>query len=160
MSSPAKPPSGSTSCFGLSPALQLSRPELSAAMSGGSRRTTSGIRSKRTHGILVAAQVALTLILLTGAGEALAAFARLTRADLGYDPHHTMSVGIPLHPNAHLQWASRVQYFEQLREKVGSLPEVVSAGISTNATPPSSGSDMRFEIYGQSQLQDQQARTN
>jgi predicted permease len=53
-----------------------------------------------------------------------------------------------------------VQYFEQLREKVGSLPEVVSAGISTNATPPSSGSDMRFEIFGQSQLQDQQARTN
>ena len=145
--------------FGLSPALQLSNPDLAQAMSG-SRRTTSGIRSKRTHGILVAAQVALTLILLTGAGEALAAFARLTRADLGYDPHHTMSVGIPLHPNANLQWASRVQYFEQLREKVGSLPEVVSAGISTNATPPSSGSDMRFEIYGQSQLQDQQARTN
>jgi predicted permease len=126
----------------------------------GSRRTTSGIRSKRTHGILVVAQVALTLILLTGAGEALAAFARLARADLGYDPHHTMSVGIPVHPNAHLEWANRVQYFEQLREKVGSLPEVVSAGISTNATPPSSGSDMRFEIFGQSQLQDQQARTN
>jgi predicted permease len=145
--------------FGLSPALQLSNPDLAQAMSG-SRRTTSGIRSKRTHGILVAAQVALTLILLTGAGEALAAFARLARADLGYDPHHTMSVGIPLHPNAHLQWANRVQYFEQLREKVGSLPEVVSTGISTNATPPSSGSDMRFEIYGQSQLQDQQARTN
>ncbi len=145
--------------FGLSPALQLSNPDLAQAMSG-SRRTTSGIRSKRTHGILVAAQVALTLILLTGAGEALAAFVRLARADLGYDPHHTMSVGIPVHPNAHLEWANRVQYFEQLREKVASLPEVVSAGISTNATPPSSGSDLRFEIFGQSQLQDQQARTN
>ena len=102
--------------FGLSPALQLSNPDLAPAMAG-SRRTTSGIRSKRTHGILVVSQVALTLILLTGAGEAMAGFVRLMRTDLGYDPHHTMSVGIPLHQNTHMEWASRSQYFEQLREK-------------------------------------------
>jgi len=145
--------------FGLSPALQLSRPDLAPAMAG-SRRTTGGIRSKRTHGILVASQVALTLILLTGAGEAILGFVRLMRADLGYDPHHTMSVGIPVHDNTHLEWANRVQYFEQLRERIGSLGEVVSAGISTNATPPSNGWDTRFEVFGQSQLQEQQARTN
>ena len=45
-------------------------------------------------------------------------------------------------------------------KRIGSLDEVVSAGISTNATPPSSGWDTRFEIFGQSQLQEQQARTN
>ncbi|MBV9767957.1 MAG: ABC transporter permease [Bryobacterales bacterium] len=145
--------------FGLSPALQLSHPELARAMSG-SRRTTGGIRSKRTHGILVASQIALTLILLTGASEAIAAFVRTMQADLGYDPHHTMSVGIPLHENTHMAWANRVQYFEQLRERIGSLRDVVSAGISTNATPPANGWDTRFEIFGQSQLEDQQARTN
>jgi putative ABC transport system permease protein len=145
--------------FGLSPALQLSRPDLAQAMSG-SRRTTSGVRSKRVHGILVAAQVALTLILLSGAGEAMLGFAHLMRADLGYDPHHTMSVGIPVHDNTHLEWANRVQYFEQLREKVASLGEVESAGISTNATPPSNGWDTRFEIFGESQAQEQQARIN
>jgi putative ABC transport system permease protein len=145
--------------FGLSPALQLSNPDLAPAMSG-SRRTTSGVRSKRTHGILVASQVALTLILLTGAGEAIAGFVKLMRTDLGYDPHHTMSVGIPVHDNTHMEWANRVQYFEQLREKIGTLGEVVSAGISTNATPPSNGWNTRFEIFGQSQLQEQQARTN
>jgi len=145
--------------FGLSPALQLSRPDLAPAMAG-SRRTTGGLRSKRTHGILVASQVALTLILLTGAGEAILGFVRLMRADLGYDPHHTMSVGIPVHDNTHMEWANRMQYFEQLREKIGSLGEVVSAGISANATPPSNGWDTRFEIFGQSQMQEQQARTN
>jgi putative ABC transport system permease protein len=145
--------------FGLSPALQLSNPDLAPAMSG-SRRTTSGIRSKRTHGILVASQVALTLILLAGAGEAIAGFVKLMRTNLGYDPHHTMSVGIPVHENTHLEWANRVQYFEQLREKIGSLREVVSAGVSTNATPPSNGWDTRFQIFGQSQVQEQQARTN
>jgi putative ABC transport system permease protein len=145
--------------FGLSPALQLSNPDLAPALSG-ARRTTSGTRSKRTHGILVAAQVALTLILLTGAGEALAAFVHLMQTNLGYDPHHAMSVGIPVHDNTHMGWANRVQYFEQLREKIGSLADVTSAGISTNATPPSNGWDTRFEVFGQSQLQEQQARTN
>jgi len=145
--------------FGLSPALQLSRPQLAQAMSG-SRRTTDGIRSKRTHGILVASQVALTLILLSGAGEALAAFVRLMQTNLGYDPHHTMSVGIPVHENSHLEWTNRLQYFEQLQERIASLPDVVSTGISTNATPPSNGWETRFEIFGQSQLQEQQARTN
>ncbi len=145
--------------FGLSPALQLSSPDLASAMSG-SRRTTSGARSKRTHGILVAAQIALTLILLTGAGEAIASFVHVIQMDLGYDPHHTMSVGIPVHENTHVQWANRMQYFEQLRERIGSLPDVVLAGISTNATPPSNGWPTRFEIFGQSQAQEQQAQTN
>ncbi len=145
--------------FGLSPALQLSRPGLGQSMSG-SRRATSGRARRRTHGRLVMAQVALTLILLTGAGQAIAAFVRLMHANLGYDPHHTMSVGIPVHDNTHLQWADRVQYFEQLREHVGSLSDVVAAGISTNATPPSNGWNTRFEVFGQSQVQDQATRLN
>jgi predicted permease len=145
--------------FGLSPALQLSNPDLAPAMSG-SRRTTGGRGGKRTHGILVAAQVALTLILLTGAGQAISAFVHLMQANLGYDPHHTMSVGIPVHDNTHVEWADRVQYFNQLRDKIATLPEVVLAGISTNATPPSNGWQTRFEIFGQSELQEQQAQTN
>lgn len=106
------------------------------------------------------AQVALTLILLTGAGQAMSSFIRLMRASLGYDPHHTMSVGIPVHDNTHMQWAERMQYFEQLREHVASLAGVVEAGISTNGTPPSNGWNMRFEVFGQTQSQDQDSRLN
>lgn len=144
--------------FGLSPALQLSRAELAQSMSG-ARRTTGGIHSKRTHRILIITQVALTLILLTGAGEAINSFVRLMRVNLGYDPHHTMSVGIPVHDNTYMDWSKRLQFFEQLREHVGSLPDVVAAGISTNATPPSNGRNTRFEVFGQS-AQEQQGRTN
>jgi predicted permease len=145
--------------FGISPALQLSRVDLAPSMSG-SRRTTTGSSGRRTHRVLVAAQVALTLILLAGAGQAISSFVRLMRADLGYDPHHTMSVGIPVHDNTHMAWTDRSQYFEQLRTKVGSLGDVVAAAISTNATPPSNGWSTRFEIFGESQVQDQEARTN
>lgn len=145
--------------FGLSPALQLSRPDLAQSMSG-ARRTTSGRAGRRTHGFLVMAQVALTLILLTGAGVAISSFIRLMQANLGYDPHHTMSVGIPVHDNTHMQWAGRMQYFEQLREHIASLPDVMAAGISSNATPPANGWNMRFEVFGQNQTQDQDGRLN
>jgi predicted permease len=146
--------------FGLWPALHLSQPDLAQVMQSASRRTTGGAHGKRTHAILVTAQVALTLVLLTGAGEAVAAFRHMMQTDLGYDPHHTMSVGIPVHDNTHMPWEDRSQYFEQIRAKIAALPEVVGAGISSNATPPNNGMEGRFEIFGQSGLQEQQARTN
>ena len=146
--------------FGLWPAFQLSRPDLAQVMQSGSRRTTGGARGKRTHGILVAAQVALTLILLTGAGEAIAAFRHLMRTELGYDPSHTMSVGIPVHDNTHMKWEDRAQYFEQIRARIAQLPGVLGAGISTNATPPANGNETVFEIFGRNANQEQTARTN
>jgi predicted permease len=146
--------------FGIWPAARLSRPDLAQVMQSGSRRTTGGARGNRTHAILVTAQVALTLILLTGAGEAIARFRHMLNTDLGYDPHRTMSIGIPVHDNTHMKWEDRAQYFEQIRAKIAAMPGVVGAGISTNATPPSNGWNTPFEIFGQSLAQEQQARTN
>ena len=146
--------------FGLSPAFQFSRPQVAQLMQSSSRRTTGGARGKRTHGFLVAGQIALTLLLLTSAAAAINGFLRLVHTDLGYDPHNMMSVGIPVHQNAHVSWEDRSSYFERIRARVATLPEVVSAGISSNATPPSNGSDLYFEIFGHPAGQQQQARTN
>ena len=145
---------------GISPALQFSRPNVSQLMQSGSRRTTSGVRGKRAHAMLVMGQIALTLLLLTSAAAAINGFVRIVRANLGYDPQNVMSVGIPVHQNAHVSWEDRSNYFEQIRERVAALPEVVSAGISTNATPPWNGSDASFEIFGQPSDQHQRARLN
>ena len=144
--------------FGLWPAFHLSRPDLARVMQAGSRRTTGG--GKRSHAVLVAVQVALTVVLLTGAAEAIAAFRHLMHTELGYDPSHTISVGIPVHENTHMQWADRAQYFEQIRARIAEIPQVIGAGISTNATPPSNGWETRFEIFGQTLAEEQQARTN
>jgi len=146
--------------FGIWPAARLSRPDLAQVMQSGSRRMTGGARGNRTHAMLVTAQVALTLILLTGAGQAIAAFRHMMHTELGYDPHRTMSIGIPVHDNTHMKWEDRAQYFEQIRASVAVVPGVVSAGISTNATPPSNGWNTPFEIFSQSLTQEQQARTN
>ncbi len=101
--------------FGLIPALQMAKPEISQVMQSNSSKTAGSVRGKRLHGSLVAAQIALTLLLLTAAGAAIQGFVRLTRVPLGYDPHHVLSVGIPLQENAYTTWQARVNYFEQLR---------------------------------------------
>jgi predicted permease len=143
---------------GISPAFQFSRPNISLLVQ--SRRAISGVQGKRAHGLLVMGQIALTLLLLTSAAAAINGFVRIVRTTLGYDPQNVMSVGIPVHQNAHVGWEDRTNYFEQLREHIAALPEVVSAGISTNATPPWNGANGSFEIFGRPSDQQQNARLN
>jgi putative ABC transport system permease protein len=146
--------------FGISPALRSARPDLAQVMQANTRKTTTGVHGRRTHSILIAGQIALTLLLLAGAGVAMRAFVRMMRVNLGYDPHNTMAVGIPVHDNSYTSWESRRAYFHQLLQKVSEMPDVVSAGISTNATPPNNGWEQRFEISGKPMAEQQMGRIN
>lgn len=134
--------------FGLWPALQLSRTHIGEIMQSGARRLAGSVRGRRAHSMLIAAQVALTLLLLAGAGSSMKGFAQLIHQPLGYDPHNVMAVGIPLHENSYRTWPARAAYFEQLREKVAATSGVTTAAISTDATPPRNGWIMGFEILG------------
>jgi predicted permease len=135
--------------FGLLPALRMARTQHGSGMHAGTQRIAGTVRGRRLHGALVAGQIALTLLLLTAAGAAIEGFVRLLRVPLGYDPHHVVSVGIPLHENTYTTWPARVHYFEQLRASVAALPNVVSASIGGNAIPPNSGWQLAFEMLGQ-----------
>ncbi len=146
--------------FGISPALQFARPDVARVMQTNTRKITTGVHGRRTHSILIAGQIALTLLLLAGAGVAMQGFVRMMNVNLGYDPHNTMSVGIPVHDNSYITWEARRAYFHQLLQKVGAMREVVSAGLSTNATPPDNGSEQRFEISGKPIAEQQLVRFN
>jgi putative ABC transport system permease protein len=146
--------------FGLWPALQLSRPDIARLMQTSSRRVAGSVGARRGHSAMVAAQVALTLLMLTAAGAAGKGFLRLMNANLGYDPHNAMSVPIPIHENTHVAWKDRAEYFEQIRAKVAAMPQVVAAGISTNATPPSSGWRQNIEIMGSTASEKPEVRVN
>ncbi|HEY3741607.1 MAG TPA: ADOP family duplicated permease, partial [Bryobacteraceae bacterium] len=145
---------------GLAPAFQFSRPQVAQLIQSTSRRSTGGAGGKRTYQVLVAGQIALTLLLLTSAGAAINGFTRLIKTNLGYDPHHTMSVGIPVHQNSHVSWEDRSHYFAQLLARISAMPEVESAGISTNATPPSNGNDAAVEIFGHANPEADHLRLN
>jgi predicted permease len=129
-------------------------------MQSSTRKMTAGVAGRRMHTTLIAGQMALTLLLMASAGAAMQAFMRMVHVELGYDPHNVMSVGIPIHDNTYTTWQARANYFEQLRTKIASLPQVVSVGISTNATPPNNGWEQRLEISGKPSVEQQRARLN
>ncbi len=85
--------------FGLFPALQSARPQISEVMQASMRRVTGNVRGRRLHAALIAGQIALTLLLMTAAAAAIQGFIRMNRVRLGYDPQHVMSLGFPLHEN-------------------------------------------------------------
>jgi predicted permease len=134
--------------FGLFPALQLAKPEVSQVMKSNSQKVAGNARGKHMHSVLISGQIALTLLLLTAAGAAIEGFLRMMRMPLGYDPHNVISVGIPVHENTYTTWTERLNYFEQLRAKIAEVPGVVSTGISSNATPPANGDEQKFELLG------------
>jgi putative ABC transport system permease protein len=142
--------------FGLFPALQSAQPRISQVMQAGTRRLTGSVRGKRLHTGLIAGQIALTLLLMTAAGAAIQGFIRMNTVPLGYEPQHVMSVVIPIRDDAHTTWADRARFFTDLRDKIAAIPGVLSAGVSTNATPPNSGWRLPVEILGKpaSQAQD------
>src|ERR1700722_14192350 len=134
--------------FGLFPALQSARPEISQVMQAGTRRLTGGVKGRRLHTALIAGQIALTLLLMTAAGAAIQGFIRMLHVPLGYEPRHVMSVVIPIGADAHTTWVDRARFFTELRDKIAAMPGILSAGVSTNATPPNSGWRLPVEILG------------
>ena len=139
---------GSGVLFGLWPALQLSRTHIGQIMQSGAHRVAGSVRGRRAHSMLIALQVALTLLLLAAAGSSMKGFAQLMHQPLGYDPHNVMASEIPLRQTPYRTWPARAAYFEQLREKVATTSGVTAAAISTDATPPRNGWIIEFEILG------------
>jgi predicted permease len=146
--------------FGVWPALQLSRPDLNRVAQATTRRVIGSAQGRHLHRVMVAVQVALTLLMLTAAGAAGKGFLRLVNSDLGYDPQNTMSLPIPIHDGTYQTWKERSEYFERLRTAVAAMPQVEATGISTNATPPLNGNDTPLEILGSSALEKPVARGN
>jgi len=146
--------------FGLLPALRLSNPAIGRIMQSGARRFAGSLRGKYIHHALIAGQLAMTMLLLTAAGLTIKSFLHLTRTPLGYEPHNVMAVSIPIHEGAFTTWEARMNYFEQLREKMAELPDAVSTGVSTNGIPPEDGWVQTVEILGKSFSEAQKVNIN
>ncbi len=144
--------------FGVSPAWQLSRPEVSQLMTqSGTTRLAGSAHARRTHSALIAGQVAVTLLLLAGAGAATRAFMDRYRTPLGFDPEHVLSFHLVLPRNSYPTWEKRAAAFSQFRDTVAQAPGVTSAAISTTWLPPFPGFNTTFEIEGKQSLQDQRS---
>jgi predicted permease len=110
--------------FGLVPALQAAKADLTGSLKEPGRGGTQG--HDRIRGALVIAQVTLGLVLVSGAGLLMATFLRLERSDLGFRPDHLLSFWFSL-PGSQYNTAQQVAFYDQLLERVRALPGVQSA---------------------------------
>jgi predicted permease len=129
-------------------------------MQSGSRRMAGRLGGRATNNALIAAQIALTLLMLAGAGAAIQGFLRTMHTPLGYDPHNIMSVGIPIHEGTYKTWGERSAYFDQLQKKVATVPGVTMTAISSNATPPANGFPTHVEFLGKTAQDEQKVLVN
>jgi len=149
--------------FGLVPALRLSRHD-SARMLPGRQIGVVAAPAKHRWSVLIAAQVALTLLLMATAGTAIRNFLQLMRMPLGYDPANVMKIGIQLHTKDPGEWGriqsreARTAYIEQIREKIASVPGVSTVAAGADITPPYTGAEHAFNIDGTSDREQPQAR--
>jgi predicted permease len=117
--------------FGLAPALHVSRPDLNSILRSEGRGATAGRARNRFRNGLVISQVALSTILLIGAGLLLRNFVQLRRASPGFDPGHLLTMNITLPPVRYSTGPQMISFFDELRRRVNGLPGVQSAALSS-----------------------------
>jgi putative ABC transport system permease protein len=113
---------------GLAPALQLSRSDLNDDLKKGSRGSI-GAGRHRTRGLLVSAEVALALVLLSGAGLMIRTMLALQSVDAGFNPKNVLTMVISLAGTAHDRPGARAGLFDHVARSLAVLPGVESVGV-------------------------------
>ncbi|HXN98841.1 MAG TPA: ABC transporter permease [Candidatus Acidoferrales bacterium] len=134
--------------FGLAPATQVSRHELYETLKEGGRGSAGGRHSRWMRSALVVSEVALSVMLLTGAGLLMRSFFLLMSEDLGFNPTNVLTMQVWLRDTHVPSGRQVVNYYQQAIERVSALPGVVSA--SAVNFPPLSGWNglCDFDIQG------------
>jgi predicted permease len=114
--------------FGLLPALQASRPNLNERLKAGGRSAASGINRQRLRGFLVIAEIALSLVLLVGAGLLIRSFLRLQAVNPGFNSRNVLTMQLDLSGPNYKKGTQVIAFHDQLLERVRQLPGVQHAG--------------------------------
>jgi len=112
--------------FGLAPAVKASRINLTQTLKEGSRSVAGG-GSHRLRRLIVVVEIALSLVLLVGAGLLMRSFFRLMRVDPGFDPHNVLTMKVQVPRSKYKDGPAVANFYQQLLEKIRALPGVESA---------------------------------
>jgi len=130
--------------FGLVPALQTSKPDVTDALRAG-RSTGAGTHGSRTRSLLVVIEVALSVVLLVSAGLTVRTFYVLQNMDAGINADRVLIVGVPLPAGKYATLDQRNRFAQELLERVGGLPGVEAATFGL----PFGGPQSPVTIVGQ-----------
>jgi predicted permease len=132
--------------FGLAPALRTSRVNLQEIL-GEAGRGLSGARH-RLHGVFVAIELAMALVLLAGAGLMVRSLAALSRVDPGFNPNHAITFALSLPASPTTNSAETRARLRQFDEKMRSVPGVRAVSVTLGSRPMIHNSSLPFWIEG------------
>jgi len=136
--------------FGLVPALQASRPDVNDALKEGGRGSTGG-GGARIRNLLVVSEIALSLVLLVGAGLLIRSFMRLQQFELGFNPEHLITMRVQLPGSKYKERKQVADFFQQLFERIEGVPGVQSAGAISTIFLSDTPNSTNFAIEGRPQ---------
>jgi putative ABC transport system permease protein len=118
--------------FGLAPALQTTQLKLSETLNEGGRSGSGGRSARLIRGVLVVVEVALTLVLLVGAGLLIRSFWRLQQVDPGFKTDNVLTLRLSLPRSRYTDGAQAASFFDRLQERLAALPGVVAVSAATD----------------------------
>jgi putative ABC transport system permease protein len=129
--------------FGLAPSLAAAKPELNETLKESGLSTTSEGGRRRLRNALVVCEMALALVLLTGAGLLVRTFMALSNVELGINPKNVVTMGIGLPSYKYGAMPKQAIFYRDLMQKIQSIPGVKAAGASAG------GANVFFQPEGQ-----------
>ena len=133
--------------FGMAPALQVSKTNANEILKEGGRGTAGGPRARRMRSALVITELALTVVLLIGAGLMVRSFLKLYSLDLGVDADHLLTMRAELPAKKYESPDQRRQAFDAMMSRIAATPGVGAVAIA-DSIPMGGGSNFDLEIEG------------
>ena len=134
--------------FGLAPALQGARANLTVTLREGGRGASGGRRQHRLRGALVISEIALSVVLLVGASLMIRSFIRLQRIDTGFDPDRVLTMRVNLAGTAYDSVRVRTRFVTRLLPEIEALPGVQSAGMVSYVPLSQSNTQSAVDVEG------------
>jgi putative ABC transport system permease protein len=134
--------------FGLAPAMQASSFSLNDTLKEGGRDGAGGSKGKRLRSLLVIAEVAVSFVLLIGAGLLISSFFHLQKLDPGFRADHLLTAKIDLPELKYPDREHRIPFFDDVIRRVSALPGVQSAALAGNLPLTYNGDSMYIGVEG------------
>ena len=139
--------------FGLAPALQSSKSDLTESLKEGGRGSSEGARRNRTRSLLVVIEVALSLVLMIGAGLLLKSFRHLLDVHPGFNPNGVLTAAMALPNGKYADDARQAAFFQQVLSRVSTLQGVQAAGVVDPLPLGGAVAMNAFSVEGRAPLQ-------
>jgi putative ABC transport system permease protein len=136
---------------GLVPAVRASKTNLNDSLKQGVGRTDADSGDSRMRSVLVVSEVALSLVLLVGAGLMVRSLSRLRNVDPGMDSHNVLTMSFALSSTKYNKPIQQIGFYDQLLQRVRALPGVASAG-AIDSLPLGGGSIQPIAVEGRPQV--------